>query len=326
MDVGQSPPLDLVSAQAEVAANQEQLIIAETAVRQAEDRLRLLIFDATDRDVWNVALEAGRLAAGRHDRRSTSTRRSTNALRDRADLTRAPHRTSRTPTAGRQVRRQPAAARRPAERHLSGQRSRRHRGPAHRRLPGHDRRSGRRSPAFGTVLDQLLPQRLPDVGGRRERRRIRSARASQDATYARARLERAQAETRVKSAEARVIQQVRDAAWKVEMNAKRIETSRAARELAEQRLDAERKRFEVGMSTSFLVIQAQRDLAQARTNELSAILAYDLSLVDFEALQQAGPAGQPTAQLATTSQRQRRRRLDDGRGSDQRGGSPSQTF
>ena len=76
------------------------------------------------------------------------------------------------------------------------------------------------------------------------------------------------------------------------MNAKRIDTTRAARELAEQRLDAERKRFEVGMSTSFLVIQAQRDLAQAKNNELGSVLAYDLSLVDFEALQQAGPAGQ----------------------------------
>jgi hypothetical protein len=84
----------------------------------------------------------------------------------------------------------------------------------------------------------------------------------------------------------------------------RIETTRSARELAEQRLDAERKRFEVGMSTSFLTIQAQRDLAQARTNELSAVLAYDLSLVDFEALQEAGPQGSttasPTASTVTT--------------------------
>src|SRR5213075_117832 len=65
-------------------------------------------------------------------------------------------------------------------------------------------------------------------------------------------------------------------------------SSRAARELAEQRLDAERKRFEVGMSTSFLVIQAQRDLAQAKTNEVGAVLSYDLSLVDYEMLQEAG--------------------------------------
>ena len=91
-------------------------------------------------------------------------------------------------------------------------------------------------------------------------------------------------------AQAKVIQQVRDAAWKIEMNARRIETARAARDLAEQRLDAEQKRFEVGMSTSFLVIQAQRDFAQAKTNALGAVLAYDLALVDFEALQQAGPA------------------------------------
>ena len=47
----------------------------------------------------------------------------------------------------------------------------------------------------------------------------------------------------------------------------------------------------MGLSTSFLVIQAQRDLAQAKVNELSAVLAYDLALVDFEALQEAGPAG-----------------------------------
>src|SRR5437764_12514375 len=93
----------------------------------------------------------------------------------------------------------------------------------------------------------------------------------------------------MKGTESRAIQQIRNAAYQVEMNAKRIETTRAARELAEQRLDAERKRLDVGMSTSFLVIQAQRDLAQATTNELGSVLAYDLSLVDFEALQEAGP-------------------------------------
>jgi outer membrane protein TolC len=105
----------------------------------------------------------------------------------------------------------------------------------------------------------------------------------------------------LKSAEARAIQQIRDAAWKIEMNGKRIDTTRAARELAEQRLDAERKRLEVGMSTSFLVIQAQRDLAQAKQNELGAVLAYDLALVDFEALQEAGPAASVSAASGTSA-------------------------
>src|SRR5207247_7218185 len=57
VDVGTSPPLDLVSAQAEVAGNQEQLIIAETAVKQAEDRLRVLIFDPTVRGNWTVQID-----------------------------------------------------------------------------------------------------------------------------------------------------------------------------------------------------------------------------------------------------------------------------
>src|SRR5438874_10138437 len=85
------------------------------------------------------------------------------------------------------------------------------------------------------------------------------------------------------------------------MNGKLIETTRVARTLADQPLDAERKRLDVGMSTSFLVIQAQRDLAQAKTNEVSAVLAYDLSLVDFEALQLAGPSGQSTGGAASAS-------------------------
>ena len=45
----------------------------------------------------------------------------------------------------------------------------------------------------------------------------------------------------------------------------------------------------MGMSTSFLVIQAQRDLAQAKQTELAAVLGYDLALVEFEAIQQAAP-------------------------------------
>jgi outer membrane protein TolC len=156
---------------------------------------------------------------------------------------------------------------------------------------------------FGSVLGQLFGSDFPtwSVGVSVS---YPLGQGSDQANYARTRIERTQSEQRLKGAEARAIQQVRDAAWKIEMNAKRIETARASRSLAEQRLDAERKRFEVGMSTSFLVIQAQRDLAQATTNELSAVLAYDLSLVDFEALQEAGPASQSSSTVAAGSSTQ----------------------
>jgi outer membrane protein TolC len=139
---------------------------------------------------------------------------------------------------------------------------------------------------FGSVVNQLLRTDYPTwafgvsvsypLGG-----------STDEANYARAQLEQSQTERRIRSAEGLVMQEIRDAEWQIDMYARRLDTTRAARTLAEQRLDAERRRFEVGMSTSFLVIQAQRDLAQARTNELAALLAYDLALVRFDAVQQA---------------------------------------
>src|SRR5687767_2781351 len=57
VDVGQSPPLDLVAARAEVAQRQENLIVARTQVRQAEDALRTLVLDPKRSDYWIVRLE-----------------------------------------------------------------------------------------------------------------------------------------------------------------------------------------------------------------------------------------------------------------------------
>jgi outer membrane protein TolC len=289
VDVGQSPPIDLLSAQAEVAANQEQLIIAETAVKQAEDRLRLLIFDTADRKVWNVSLEpvdtppVGRAVVDI----DTAV---TDALRDRADLARA-----RTAIASARTNLELARNQRLPDVRVNA--SYQASGLGGTQLlrtggfPGTIVGPGTVT-GFGSVLNQLLAHDYPTwtVGVSVS---YPIGNSTDEANHARTRIERAQADDRLKSAEARVIQQVRDAAWKIEMNAKRIDTTRTARELADERLDAERKRFEVGMSTSFLVIQAQRDAAQAKTSELAAVLAYDLALVDFEALQQAGPAGQP---------------------------------
>jgi outer membrane protein TolC len=294
VDVGQSPPLDLVSAQAEVVSNREQLIVAETAVRQAEDRLRTLIFDATKRDVWNTpieAVDAPPLGTTALDIDAAVT----NALRSRADLDRA-----RQEIDNAQVSEKLAGNQRLPDVRLNatyqasglgGTQVLRSGG-----FPGTVLGPGLVT-NFGNIVNQLFASEYPTwVVGVSVSYPI--GQSTEQASYARSRLEAAQAQQRAKSAEVRVIQQVRDAGWKVDMNAKRLETARAGRELAEQRLDAEQKRFEVGISTSFLVIQAQRDLSQARNNELSAILAYDLSLVDFESLQQAGPAGQPSAPLA----------------------------
>jgi hydrophobic/amphiphilic exporter-1 (mainly G- bacteria), HAE1 family len=291
VDVGTSPPLDLVSAQAEVAANQEQLIIAETTVKQVEDRLRLLIFDTTQRETWNVKIEpvdsppAGMPAI---DVDGAVTR----ALSERADLLRARKEIDNSQVTVKYTSSQKLPDIRLNASYqangLGGTQVLRSGG-----FPGTIIGSGAET-GFGSVLNQIFANDFPTwaVGVSIS---YPIGQSTEEANAARAKLERSQAQERLKSAQARAIQQVRDAAWQIDMNAKRIDTTRAARELAEQRLDAERKRLEVGMSTSFLVIQAQRDLAQAKQNELGAVLAYDLALVDFEALQEAGPAASVSA-------------------------------
>jgi hypothetical protein len=58
----------------------------------------------------------------------------------------------------------------------------------------------------------------------------------------------------------------------------------------ERRLEAEQSRFDVGLSTNFFVVQAQRDLRDAQNAELRALLDYRRAQVDFERVQEI-PAG-----------------------------------
>ena len=91
--------------------------------------------------------------------------------------------------------------------------------------------------------------------------------------------------------------EVTNAALQVESSLKRYEAAVVARELANTRLQAEQSRFDVGLSTNFFVVQAQRDLATAQNSELRALLDYRRALVDFSRVQES-PANRATAILA----------------------------
>jgi outer membrane protein TolC len=110
--------------------------------------------------------------------------------------------------------------------------------------------------------------------------------ASAEASLARARLQDLQFRRQIQSQELQVATQIREYGRQVTTNTKRVEATRASRVLAERRLEAEEKKFQAGMTTSFLVFQAQRDLNQARNNELQALVDYVKSTVDFEAAQE----------------------------------------
>jgi outer membrane protein TolC len=64
-------------------------------------------------------------------------------------------------------------------------------------------------------------------------------------------------------------------------NYERIEATRKAREYAEAALAAEQKKLESGKSTSFFVLQLQRDLTAAQSDEIAALVQYQRSLAQL---------------------------------------------
>jgi HAE1 family hydrophobic/amphiphilic exporter-1 len=289
VDVGQSPPLDLVAARAEVALRRENLIVARTTARQLEDVLRTRILPATRDDFWVVRIEpADRVppVGGPLDVDAAVRR----TLAERTDLVRARQEIANSDTSVTLASNQTKPDVRLEASYLAG-------GAGGSRLlrtgdfPGTI--VGSESTQFGSVLGQVFTFDYPtwNVGVRFS---YPIGNSAAEADLARARIERDQAAARLRSLEITAVREVRNAALRVEQNLQRIETTRVGRQLAEQRLDAEQRRFEVGMSTSFLVIQAQRDLALARNAALRAQLDYQLALVTYEETQTGGraPGGQ----------------------------------
>ncbi|HWK31537.1 MAG TPA: TolC family protein, partial [Terriglobales bacterium] len=65
----------------------------------------------------------------------------------------------------------------------------------------------------------------------------------------------------------------------LQQNKARVDAAVKGRELAQQSLDAENKRYQLGASTSFNVLQSQRDMVQAEATYVSAVSAYEKSRV-----------------------------------------------
>ena len=112
-----------------------------------------------------------------------------------------------------------------------------------------------------------------------------------EAATARARLQQRQTIAQARQLELQVATEVTNAALLVDANRERLQASTAAKELADLRLSAEQSRFEVGLSTNFFVVQAQRDLRDAQNAELRALLDYRRAQVEFERVQEIPSAG-----------------------------------
>jgi outer membrane protein TolC len=282
VDAGQIPPLDLVKAEAEVAERRENLIRADTAAEDAQDRLRRLIMDPDDTSFWRTRIDPVEEPTGRGPLPDVDAV-AANVLNERYDLARAGQELENAKTNVEFLRNQKLPD-------VRLETSYRGSGLAGTELV----RSGAfpgiltatRNRSFGEALGQAFSADYPtwSLGvtvsyplGRR----------FEEAGLARADIERRQAAHRIARLRLQAAESIRQAARQIRSTAERVDAAGAGETLARQRLDAEQRRFEVGLSTTFLVTQAQRDLLQAQVNQLQAALDDESSLVAFEAVQRA---------------------------------------
>jgi len=108
--------------------------------------------------------------------------------------------------------------------------------------------------------------------------RNRAAQADQ----VRSELEYRQAQVRLQQLQNQIAIQVRNAQFAVQQNRARVDAAISARQLASESLDAEQKKYALGASTNTLVLQAQRDLAQAEANVVIGMSVYEKSKVELD--------------------------------------------
>jgi outer membrane protein len=297
VEIGTMAPIDIVEAQSEVARREESVILAEAAISRAEDRLRALVSNPSQPDFWTMQIEPTDVASFvpvNVDVEGAVR----NALDKRTDLSVSQKQIESNDVTIRYLRNQSlpdvTANLNYSALGVGGTQYQFGSGfpPA---VLGTTQRG------FGSVLGDAFGGAYP-TWNFNVQMSYPIGRSNSEASLARARLQNQQAEKQLESQKLTVATQIRDFARNVQTNSKRVEATRSARALAEERLRAEEKKFQAGMTSSFLVFQAQRDLSQARNNELQAIIDYLKSVVDFQTAQEAPLAGGAGLSSVSTQQ------------------------
>jgi outer membrane protein TolC len=284
VEVGTLAPIEITQAEAGVAANEEDVIVAGTALDNAEDELLRQLAIPQDDPMWDQALRPAdkpsfaavdidleraidealdrrpEMSSARQDvrNRQLSERSARNAVRPGLDLA-----LSATP-AGNNF-----------ETQILG--------------PGPDGIPGTFDDDFETLVEGAVAESLseiPDLENFQWSVGLnfsypilnRAAKAG----YSLAVLNREKAEIGLRNQEQAIRVEVRRAAREVQSGSKRVDAARANVVLQGKKLEAEQKKFENGMSTSFEVLTFQNDLADAELGEIRALVDYNKALAALE--------------------------------------------
>ena len=101
------------------------------------------------------------------------------------------------------------------------------------------------------------------------------------ATYRRAKYQKKQAKISVQQEKQNIAIEVRTALRNVIADRKRIQATREGTKESQEQLRAEQEKFNVGQSTTFLVLSYQDDLAAALSSEIRALADWRISLAEL---------------------------------------------
>jgi outer membrane protein TolC len=284
VEVGTMAPIDIVEAEAEVARQEEAVIVRQGQIQLQEDNLRTLILNPSQPDYWTTKLEPAEQPV-LTERPVDLPGAIQNALQNRTDLVQLKKQIELDDIDIRfnQNQKLPAV-------NLSG--SYGLTGVAGTQLVwGPDPGDGTPPPLLRTS-QRSFTDALSDVFGNDFRSwsfrvdvsyPIGSSQA--DVALAQSRLSKQQNQVSQRQLEIAITAQVREAVRDISTTLQRVQATRKARDLMEKRLEAENKRLAVGLSDTFKLFQAQRDLDNAKQSELQSIIDYNRALIDLEAVQ-----------------------------------------
>jgi HAE1 family hydrophobic/amphiphilic exporter-1 len=274
IDVGASAPLDILQPRVQIATQEENLISAVANVRDAEDRLRALIhLDAADWDRPIIPTDRVGYTPMSIDQDAAVTK----ALQLRPEL----HEMQLT-TATRRV--QYVYARNQVLPRLDLNLNYNAAGLSGRSAeidPVTGLPTGRfTSTGYSNAVSQVFGNDFPswtvgfnvglpvmNIGARAEAKR--------------AELELARARTDEERIRQNIVVQVRKTVRDIDTAAKSITATRAARDAAEKNVEAERRRYENGMTTNFQVLQIQQQLSDSRAREIQALVGYNKAVAAY---------------------------------------------
>jgi outer membrane protein TolC len=287
VEVGTLAPLDVVQAEAEAATRRQTLIQAQGARKTAELALKRLIVSGTDDPYWNATLDPVERPTFSEDTVDVAAAVRT-ALANRTDLEQARHELAANDIALKTL----------TNAQLPGLDLTASYGAAGVGGPQFQRQTG----VLGGEVLGVIPSGYSDA-----LRTLTSLDAPQwnlslslsypigaspaAANVARGKLQQRQTIAQTRQLELQIATDVTLAAVQMESNRGSLQAADAARDLAQRRLETEQSRYEVGLSTNFQVVQAQRDLRDAQNAQLGALLNYRQAQVEFERVQQIPSAG-----------------------------------